>query len=343
MLYRAEGGGEGEGRRFGEIRYVVKGEVGRDCEQHGGERGRVGSEEGSSDGGRRGGDGKTKGKERTRTREKEKQKEKEKRGGSASSEHGSDVSKMRAEMAGLRNDIANMRLGGGMGMATGATPMMGPSPAGMPPFDPRFEFGAPQGDMLAPGGLPSPMTGADPRMGPPMGHMDPFPVDMDMDMDMRHHRSMPQRRARKPHRRPGPGRTPRLGGPGESDLDFSDPSSDPFVGMGHLADGVPPHVARPLRRGHQKQRRARHAKHMPFAQRPGAKFETQGYDPRSEKRRRGSGHAPRAHAGYGFDHSGSPPRRFGGPDVLDVLDEEDEDEDEEEEDWLRDTQPRAGM
>lgn len=85
VLYRAEG--KGGDRREGEIRYVVRDEVGRDCGDH-----RCREEE--SDGGRG--------------------KRKKKKEGSGQS---SEVGRIREEMEGLRRDIERMRVSAGMGAA----------------------------------------------------------------------------------------------------------------------------------------------------------------------------------------------------------------------------------
>ncbi|KAF2448358.1 hypothetical protein P171DRAFT_440748 [Karstenula rhodostoma CBS 690.94] len=240
VLYRHQGQGQGDGEQntWGEIRYVLKDDLGRDCGDH--SRCREKEEE-ESDGGRKKG---KKGKGKNGERE------------------SGDVEKMREEMKGLREDIKNMTIGVGrmgMGAAAGQIPTnMGrmPSQGGWPGMmdgrmDPRMAQRMGSGDAYGMEFMPQmqqPMRGGrsgrmpgrvadmdleddvsfedaeeimDSRMGPRMMKMPPHPRNPGPRRP-RQHRGPPRRPPRRvsefdPHREyaPRPGRRGNVNGPGQ--------------------------------------------------------------------------------------------------------------------------------
>lgn len=237
VLYRAQDGDKEGQRRQGEIRYIVKDDLGKDCGDH--TKCRVkddDDDDDSSDAGHR------------------KNKKKSKRKGKAgASDATSDVGKMREEMAGLRNDLANMKLGvasGGVGLGPG----MGPPP--MAQFTGRIG----QPGTVPQAGFPGMVNGMDSRMDPNMAYMgDGEPFGMLPLPPMQPHLNG------KTMGRHGP--MPRMGmaGPmGGSGMDFGEdmdfPESEdgmmnPTSSMPHL----PPHMAK-IRGGRQKPGRVRGGK-----------------------------------------------------------------------------------
>lgn len=194
VLYRAQGGAHGDEEAgqntYGEIRYVVKDDLGKDCGDHSKCRAHDDDPE-SSDGG---------GKQSKKKKEKAK-------------EASADVSKICEQMAGLRNDLANMKLGADL------APGMGPGLGPIGQMDPRIAgFGSPLGGMLPQGDIPDMANGMDPRFDPRMAQMGgtgPFDMELPPRMQARMNGMMKRR----------PGRMPRpdMAGPmGESDIGLED-------------------------------------------------------------------------------------------------------------------------
>jgi hypothetical protein len=133
VLYRQQGQGDEKQNTWGEIRYILKDDLGRDCGDHS----RCRDDEDSDCGRKKGKKGKEK----------------------KADEESADVKKIRKEMKGLREDIKNMRIGrermgpdAGMGSnAVGMGRM--PSPGGWPgmkegEIDPRMGQRMGAGDLL---------------------------------------------------------------------------------------------------------------------------------------------------------------------------------------------------
>ncbi|OAF99439.1 uncharacterized protein CC84DRAFT_1232946 [Paraphaeosphaeria sporulosa] len=207
VLYRQQGQGDGEGAQnvetWGEIRYVLKDDLGRDCGDSG--RCRADGEGDSGGGGRRKGKGK---------------------GKKGEGEQGGEVDKMREELKGLRQDIRKMRLGGtamgpGMSMARMPSPRAWPGMEMDPrmsqrigagdPYDMDFTLRMQQQQMMGrrPGRMPGRMAGID------LDDERSFP-DAEYMLDPMMHPDMPRLPphlrnpgARRPKQRRGPpGRLP---------------------------------------------------------------------------------------------------------------------------------------
>ncbi|KAJ4355779.1 uncharacterized protein N0V89_003800 [Didymosphaeria variabile] len=146
VLYRHQGQGDEEQNIWGEIRYVIKDDLGRDCGDHAGRY-----EEDESDGadGARQKRGKGKGK------------------GKKGAE---DLEKMREEMKGLRKDIKNLRVEG---------ERVGMNAMGRGAIDPMVV-----GRMPNQGGFPM-MNGMDPRLAQQLGAGDPYGVRFSPQMQRR--------------------------------------------------------------------------------------------------------------------------------------------------------------
>ncbi|KAL1605175.1 hypothetical protein SLS60_004719 [Paraconiothyrium brasiliense] len=135
VLYRHQGQGDEEQNTWGEIRYVMKDDLGRDCGDHGRR-----CEEDESDGP----DG--------ARQQRGKGKRKNKKGGEV-------VEKMREEMKGLMEDIKNLRVEGGkLGMNAMGRGAIDPMVVGTMPNQHGFGM----------------MNGMDPRVAQQMGAGDPY-------------------------------------------------------------------------------------------------------------------------------------------------------------------------
>lgn len=216
VLYRHQGQGQGQGdgehNTWGEIRYLLKDDLGRDCGDH--SRCKI---------------------EESESGEKKRRKDKGNKGIGESA----DVERMREEMRGLREDIQNMRIGGGR---------MGTSGVGG------------LGTMAPQGGWEGVMGGEmDPRMVQRMGMNEAYGMDF-----------LPRMQQQMMGGRPG--RRMAAMGPGD-DASFrhAEDMMDPMMAPGML--NLPPHLRNAgMRRPKQRRGPPRRAPdfdpHLEYAPRP---------------------------------------------------------------------------